>query len=178
MFGIFKSKHRRTVESAANELSEGFAKVCEAINLQLDLLMFFDGKQRGDFLADTYFVRYAFGMFDAVTTILGLQLRQKLGRGLMERFFVGYMTAEFKLDDAGARKLFDTLLELYNKEGPRDAAIMDGGSDGVTRLQGGETNRLLHHFGFFGSDAELTPAQIQEFRIFHERDRFASPPNT
>jgi hypothetical protein len=76
MFGFFKSKHHRTVERAANELTEVFAKACNAMNGQLDMLMVFDGKQRDDFLKDPYFVRYAFGMFDAVTTILGLHLRQ------------------------------------------------------------------------------------------------------
>jgi len=167
------------MESVGKDLSEGFAKIYKALNLQVDLLMFFDGKQERDFLADSYFARYVFGMFDAVTIILGVGLRKKRGRGLIEKFFIGYMMAEFELDEADARKLFDILLKLYNKKGPRDTAIMDGGSDGVTRLlQGGETNRLLHHFGFFGPDVELTPAQIQEFQIFHRRDRFASRHNT
>ena len=179
MFGKFKSGHQRTMESVEKDLSEGFAKIREALNLQVDLLMCFDGKQEYDFLADSYFVRYVFGMFDAVTIILGVELRKKRGRGLLEKFFIGYMTAEFKLDEADARKLFDAVLMLYNKKSPRDAPIMDGGSDGVTKLlQGGEANRLLHHFGFSGSEAELTPAEIQEFQVFHRRDRFASPPDT
>lgn len=66
MFEFFKSKHRRTVERVSNELHEGVLKICEAMNLQLDMLLFFDGKQKRDFLIDPYFVRYAFGMFDAV----------------------------------------------------------------------------------------------------------------
>ncbi len=179
MFGIFRSKHQRTVERTGKDLSEGFEKIREALNLQVDLLMFFDGKQEYDLLADSYFVRYVFGMFDAVTIILGVELRKRRGRGLIEKFFIGYMMAEFGLDEGDARKLFAAVLELYNKKSPRDAAIMDGGSDGVTKLlQGGETNRLLHHFGYFVSDAELTPAQIQEFQAFRRRDRYASTQET
>ena len=49
MFDFFKLKHRRKVERTAKELKEGFAKVCNAMNVQLDMLMFFDGKQRDDF---------------------------------------------------------------------------------------------------------------------------------
>jgi hypothetical protein len=54
---------------------------------------------------------------------------------------------------------------------------MDGGSDGVTRLQGGQTSRLLEHFGF-DLDAVTAPAQTQEFQKFHERDCFSSSPKT
>jgi hypothetical protein len=82
------------------------------------------------------------------------------------------------LEEVQTRKLFDAILALYGKEGPRDEAIMDGGSDGVTTLQGGQANRLLQHFGFLVSDTEITLAEIQEFLTFHERDRFASSSNT
>jgi len=96
-------------------------------------------RQKHDLLSDDYFLRYAFGMFDALTTTLGLEIRQKAGRGLIEMWVVGYMTVEFQLEEGQVRRLLDKLFELYNKEGSRDAAIMDGGSDGVTRLQGGQT---------------------------------------
>lgn len=116
MFDFFKSKHRRTVERAASELTEGVAKICEAMSLQLDMLMFFDGKQRRDFLIDPYFVRYAFGMFDAVTMILGLHLRQKLGRGLIEQWFVPYITIELGLNEPTVRRILENLFELYGRQ--------------------------------------------------------------
>jgi hypothetical protein len=175
MFSVFKSKHRRTVERAANELMEGFAKVCEAMNLQLDMLRFFDGKQRRDFLLDTYFVRYAFGMFDAVTMILGMHLRQKLGRGLIEQWFVPYIKIELGLAEPTARRVLENLFELYHKQDQRDTAITDGGFDGVATLQGRDAHRLADHFGF-DSDAPVSPEQIQAFRTFHDRDRFSGSP--
>jgi 3-methyladenine DNA glycosylase Mpg len=46
MFDFFKSKHRRTVERAANELTQGFGKICEALNVQMDLLIFFEGRKK------------------------------------------------------------------------------------------------------------------------------------
>jgi hypothetical protein len=63
------------------------------------------------------------------------------------------------------------LFELYNREDQRDTAIMDGGFDGVARLQGRDTSRLLEHFGF-DSSAPVSMEQMQAFRAFHERDRF------
>jgi hypothetical protein len=173
MFEFFKTKHRRYLERASNELVQGFVEICEAMNLQLDMLMFFGGKQKQDFLRDSYFVRYAFGMFDAVTTILPLHLRQKLGRGLIEQWFVPYMTVEFGLNEARVRRLLENLFELYRKHDPRDAAMMDGGFDGVARLQDRVASRLLDHYG--GSDdPEVSPEQMQAFRTFHGRDRFLS----
>src|SRR5271165_6529088 len=173
MFDFFKSKHRNTVERISNELHEGFLKICEAMNLQLEMLMFFDGKQKSDFLKDPYFVRYAFGMFDAVTTILPLHLRQKLGRGLIERWFVPYITVELGLDEATARRVLEKLFERCHNEEPRDAAMMDGGFDGVARLQDRDANRLLHHYGA-SDDAPVSPDEMQAFRTFHDRDRFSS----
>ena len=173
MFDFFKSKHRRTVERAANELTQGFGKICEALNVQMDLLIFFEGRKKSDFLKDPYFVRYAFGMFDAATMTLGLRLRHKLGRGLIERWFVGYMMGEFGLDEATVRRLLETLFELYNRHDPRDAAMTDGGFDGVARLQDSDASRLLAHFGY-DSGAPVSQEQLQAFRTFHDRDRFSS----
>ncbi len=58
MFEFFKSKCRRTMERVSNELHEGVMKIYEAMNIQLDMLVFFDGKQKDDFLKDPYLVRY------------------------------------------------------------------------------------------------------------------------
>lgn len=115
-------------------------------------------------------------MFDAVTTILRLHLRQKLGRGLIERWFVPYITVELGLDEATARRLLENLFELYHKQDQRDAAMMDGSFEGVARLQDGDASRLLHHYGA-SDDAPVSPEEMQAFRTFHQRDRFSSSRN-
>ena len=176
MFEFFKSKRRRTMERVSNELHEGVMKIYEAMNIQLDMLVFFDGKQKDDFLKDPYLVRYVFGMLDAVTMILGLHLRHKLGRGLIERWFVRYITVELGLDEAATRRLLENLFDLYEKQDPRDAAMMDGGFDGVSRLEDGDASRLLHHYGA-SDEAPISPEQMEAFRAFHDRDRFSSSRN-
>ncbi len=112
-------------------------------------------------------------MFDAATMTLGLRLRHKLGRGLIERWFVGYMAGEFGLDEATVRRLLETLFELYNRHDPRDVAMTDGGFDGVARLQDCDASRLLAQFGY-DSGAPVSQEQLQAFRTFHDRDRFSS----
>jgi hypothetical protein len=174
MFGLFKSKHRRATERAANELTEAFAKVAHAMNVQRDMLTFFDGKKHEDFLTDPYFVRYAFGMFDAATTILGLHLRQKLGRGLIERWFVPYIATEIELPEPVVRGLLEKLFERYANSAQRDAAMTEGGFDGMSILQGGDARKLLDHYGF-DSDAPISPREMQAFGAFVDRDRFAKP---
>ena len=136
------------------------------------MLIFFDGKQRDYFLIDPCFARYAFGMFDAVTMILGLHLRQKLGRGLIERWFVPYIKVELGLNEATVRRLLENLFDRYQKPDQRDAAIVDGGFDGMAILQGGDAHRLVDHFGY-DLNTSVSPAEMQAFRAFHDRDRFS-----
>ncbi len=115
-------------------------------------------------------------MLDAVTMILGLHLRHKLGRGLIERWFVPYITVELGLDEAATRRFLENLFDLYEKQDPRDAAMMDGGFDGVSRLEDGDASRLLHHYGA-SDEAPISPEQMEAFRAFHDRDRFSSSRN-
>jgi hypothetical protein len=172
MFGFFKSTHQRNVERITNEVMEGFAKVCEAINTQRDMLIFFEGKRRRDFLVDPYFVRYTFGMFNAVTMIFEPRLRKKLGRGLVERFFVPYIKVELRLNEPTVRDILEKLFEVFGEEDHGDAAVADGSSDGAGILRGRLTaRRLVDHFGF-DRDAAVSPEQFEEFSAFRKRDRF------
>jgi hypothetical protein len=84
------------------------------------------------------------------------------------------MTAELGLDEVAAQRLLETLLELYSEQNPPDAAIMDGGFDGVARLQDRDASRLLKHYGV-SDDDQFSPEQVEAFRTFHNRDRFSSP---
>ena len=124
-------------------------KVVAALNTQLDYLMFFEGKSKNNFLKDAYFQRYAFGMFDAITTMFGLELRRKLGVKLIALNYVKYLMLEFELKQADALDMFRKVRDFYNTEnGQRDRAVLDGGFDGVSVLQG-EANspqKLTKHF--------------------------------
>jgi hypothetical protein len=149
-------------------MSESFGKIIDALTFQIDFLMFFEGKRRRDFLADTYFIRYAFGMFDAVTMIFPLHLRQQLGRGVIEMGFVPFMKKEFGLDDVIVRKIMENLFLIYHENLGDDIAMRDGGWDGALRLQGGNADRLVEHFHCSEGET-ISPAQFDEFRRYHGR---------
>jgi hypothetical protein len=106
MFNFFKSKQARASERAPKELNDGIGKILDAITLQLDALYFFDGKQKADIL-EPYFVRYVFGMFDAVTQILPMQVRQKVSKYYVDHWFTRFMIGEFGLNEANVRPLLD-----------------------------------------------------------------------
>jgi hypothetical protein len=108
MFDFLKSKQRRTSEPASNELIDAVGKILDAITLQLDALYFFDGKQKTDIL-DPYFVRYVFGMFDAVTQILPMHIRQKVSKHYIDHWFTRFMIGEFGLNETNVRPLLDEL---------------------------------------------------------------------
>jgi hypothetical protein len=46
---------------------------------------------------------------------------------------------------------------------------MDGGFDGILRLQDGNPDRLLRHFGH-EIEGRISPEQFQAFQTFHFRD--------
>ena len=172
MLDFFKSKQRRAAERAPKDLLDAVGKIFDAITLQLDFLYFFERKQKADVL-DPYFVRYVFGMFDAVTQTLPMHLRRKFSKYYVDHWFTRFMIGEFGLNETNVRPLLDELWDIYgqgfcNPE-QRDLAIMDGGFDGMLRLQEGRPKRLLLQFGH-DLDGQLSPEQFQAFMKFHFRD--------
>ena len=151
---------------------DAVGKIFDAITLQLDFLYFFERKQKADVL-DPYFVRYVFGMFDAVTQTLPMHLRRKFSKYYVDHWFTRFMIGEFGLNETNVRPLLDELWDIYgqgfcNPE-QRNSAIMDGGFDGMLRLQEGRPKRLLLQFGH-DLDGQLSPEQFQAFMKFHFRD--------
>ena len=135
--GLFKSKEERFKEEFANKLQYSAIKILAGLNTQVDYLEFFEGKQRRNLLTDTYFLRYTFGMIDAINTLLGLELRIKIRMQNIAIWYVRYLIQEFELDQTTALKVFaKTYVKFYNtEEGQRDDAILDGGADGVSVLR-------------------------------------------
>ena len=131
--------------------------------------MYFKNMRREDFVSDTYFVRYTFGMFDAITQILPMNLRQRLGAGIVARGFIPFMKKEFGFDDVRAQRLLESVFKIYRDDFGNDIAIMNGGSDGVSRLQGREALRLLTHFGFDAETENITSPQLEEFLRYHQK---------
>jgi hypothetical protein len=84
------------------------------------------------------------------------------------------MISEFGSNEADVRPLLDELWDIYRKgfDNPeqRDPAIMDGGFDGILRLQRGQPNGLLRHFGH-DLEEQVSPEKVQEFKAFHFRNR-------
>lgn len=168
----------------AAKLNEAAIKIVAALNTQLDYLSFFEGKQKRKLLTDVYFQRYAFGMFDAITTLLGLELRQKIGFQFIALFYVKYFILEFELDQADALDMFRNVLNFYNThENQRDTAILDGGFDGVSVLRGDANSpqKLTGHFVVSADDnTPVTPAeaakllgQLPALQAFCGRDRWS-----
>jgi hypothetical protein len=176
MFGLFKSRTERFKEQFFSKQEQSAFKIINALNTEMDFLTFYKGKQKHDFLTDTWFERYAFGMIDAVNTLGGLELRAKIGMRVVAMYYVRFLMLEFELDQATALKVFQSVAKFYNtEEGQRDAAILDGGSDGVLVLRGGNAARLLKHFGV-NMDDETTPmtqAEMEKLRAFRSRDRWS-----
>jgi hypothetical protein len=186
MFDFLKSKDERFKEGFSAKLHESALKILAALNTEIDYLMFFEGKQKRDFLTDIYFWRYTFGMIDAVTTLFGLELRSKIGLHVVAMYYLRYLVQEFELKQATALEIFRRVLKFYNTDdGQRDAAILDGGLDGVLVLRGTNIQnypqKLLQHFGVnTKDDTPVTPADFekfwiraQKFREFCSRDRWS-----
>jgi hypothetical protein len=172
MFDFFKSKQKRVAERASKDLLDAVGKILDAVTLQLDFLYFFERKQKADIL-DPYFVRYVFGMFDAVTPILPMHVRRKFSKYYVDHWFTRFMIGEFGLNETNVRPLLDELWDIYGKglcnPERRDRAIMDGGFDGMLRLKEGQPNGLLRYFGFDFA-GQVSPEEFQAFRAFHFRD--------
>jgi hypothetical protein len=171
-----------TKDQSFAKLQQVAFRIVANLNTEIDYLMFFKGKQKRDFLTDTYFVRYAFGMIDAVTTLCGLELRAKIGIRIIAVHYIRYLILEFELNQTTALAVFQSVRKFYDtEEGQRDAAILDGGSDGVLVLQGEIPQKLLKHFGvdtnddtpLTQTDMEKLPAQLEKFETFFNRDRWS-----
>jgi hypothetical protein len=175
MFGLFKSKRDDFKGEFFAKLEQSAFKIIHALNTEMDYLTFFKGKQKRDFLKDTWFERYAFGMIDAVNTLGGLELRVKIGMRVIAMYYVRFLILGFELDQATALKAFQSVAKFYNTdEGQRDAAILDGGSDGVVVLRGENAQRLLKHFGVnMDEKTSMTQAEMEKLRAFCSRDRWS-----
>jgi hypothetical protein len=153
-------------------LIDAVGKILDAITLQLDFLYFFERKQKAEIL-DPYFVRYVFGMLDAVTQTLPMHVRRKVSKHYVDHWFTRFMIGEFGLNETNVRPLLNELWDIYGKgfydPGRRDPAIMDGGFDGMLRLQEGQPKGLLRQFGH-DFDEQISPDQFQAFTKFHFRD--------
>jgi hypothetical protein len=172
MFTFFKSKRRPATERAPKDLLDALGKVLDAIKLQLDFLYFFERKQKADIL-DPYFVRYVFGMFDAVTQTLPMDVRRKVSKHYVDHWFTRFMIGEFGLNETNVRPLLNELWDIHGQgfydPDQRDPAIMDGEVDGMLRLQEGQPRRLVRQFGH-DPDEQISQEQFQAFMKFHFRD--------
>jgi len=173
MFGFFRSKDDAKQKEFQVKLHEAALKIIAALNTDIDYLLFFEGKQKRDFL-DTYFVRYLFGMFDAVTFFMvSPELRLKIGKKFIAAYYLTYLIQEFGLEQARALRVFHSVWRFYNSdEGERDDAIGDGGTDGLRILRGQNPQRLIKHFGV-SADDEKTDAQLSRWQAFCSRDRWS-----
>ena len=175
MFDFFKSKRDDFKGKFFAKLDQSAFKIIHALYTEIDMLTFWKGKQKRDFLKDTWFERYAFGMIDAVNTLGGLELRVKIVMQVIAMYYVRFLILEFELDQATALKVFQSVAKFYNtKEGQRDAAILDGGSDGVLVLRGENAKRLLKHFGVnMDENISMTQAEMEKLQAFCSRDRWS-----
>jgi hypothetical protein len=173
MFGFSRLKDAKQKEFQA-KLQEAALKIIEALNTDIDYLMFFEGKRKLDFLANAYFVRYLFGMFDAVTFFMvSPELRLKIGKKFIAAYYLTYLVQEFGLEPAQVLRIFHSVWRFYNSdEGERDDAIGDGGTDGLCILRGQNPRRLMKHFGV-SADDEKTDAQLLRWQAFCSRDRWS-----
>jgi hypothetical protein len=182
MFGLFRSKDDTKHKAVQAKLHEAALKIISALNTDIDYLLFFAGKQKSDFL-DAYFVRYLFGMFDAVTFFMvSPELRLKIGKKFIAAYYLAYLIQEFGLEQAQALRAFHSVWRFYNTdEGERDDAIGDGGTDGLGILRGQNPQRLMKHFGVSADDGaqlmrgelEKTNAQLPKWAAFCSRDRWS-----
>lgn len=163
----FKPRWKHTRNEMSAQIMRDYGSIKNAVNTQIRLLVFFDKMNPKQFLDDAFFRLYAFGAFDSATSRYGFEIRKKIGPSLLELGYVGYISNAFNISKQEAEKYLQEGFSALS-ETPVNQALMQGGTDGVQVLQGGQAKGLLVHHRY-NFDENVPGNVVAEFKKYCER---------
>jgi len=171
-FGLFKSSEEKAKERFAKELNDDLITISNIISGQIDMIVFFEKKNKKEILRESYTQMYIFGAFDAATVRWGTEIRKKIGRSVIEMGYLPYLTTKFEIPNSEAQLIFNNVFAIHSKD-HTNAAIVAGGADGLEALQSNTLRapRLALHFTpDADSPSNITEQEMDAFQKYRRQE--------
>ena len=155
------------------EITVSHGKIEMLMRAQTRMLNFFDCYDVSQLYEEKYFRLYVYGAFDASTMAYGPGIRSRIGLPLIRVGLEKYLTEELTDGDRpdaeeAAQAIIEECLQLPDMGTNR--AVLEGGSDGLSIIDGRVTGEggLLRQFG--GSTYAVRQSQVDGFVAFMAKD--------
>lgn len=144
MFGFGKDKLKDFQTKFMDRIYDGGLQVSAAITAQVQFSADHFDINPADAWQTVYTRYYIFGAYDSLTCDFPIEMRQKVGRSIIELGFIDFVKRVFELSEDAARASLDAIF-VFQAKHPTFPPIIEGGVDGMEMRKGRPALRLLAH---------------------------------